>query len=62
MRGAGYGIAVVGVIIVILGVLNHFVLRQNPVAHTSTILGVVGAVLAVVGIVLTFVGGNKSAS
>ena len=62
MRGAGYGLAVVGVIVVIIGAINHFVLRMNPVAHTSTILGVVGAVLAVAGIALTFVGGNKSAS
>lgn len=61
MRGAGYGLAVVGVVIVLIGLLNHFVLRQNPVAHTSTILGAVGAVVAVVGIILTFTGGRKAA-
>jgi hypothetical protein len=60
MRGAGYGIAIVGVLVVIMGAINHYVLKMNPVQHTSTILGIVGAVLAVVGIVLTFVGGNKS--
>lgn len=62
MKGAGYGLAVVGVIVILIGVLNHWVLRMNPVGHTSTILGVVGAVVAVVGIILTFMGGNKSAA
>lgn len=61
MRGAGYGLAVVGVVIVLIGLLNHFVLRQNPVAHTSTVLGAVGAVVAIIGIILTFTGGRKAA-
>ncbi len=60
MRGAGYGLAVLGVILVLGGVLNHWVLKMNPVAHTSTILAGVGAVVAVVGIALTFMGGRSS--
>ncbi|HEX9037455.1 MAG TPA: hypothetical protein VF808_10740 [Ktedonobacterales bacterium] len=60
MKNAGYGLAVLGVIIVVLGLLNHYVLRMNPVAHTSTILAGVGAVIAVVGLILTFVSGRSA--
>jgi protein-S-isoprenylcysteine O-methyltransferase Ste14 len=64
MRNAGYGVAVLGVILVILGVINHYVLKppMNFVPHTSTILGAVGAVVAIVGLVLTFMAGRSSAS
>ena len=61
MRGAGYGLAVIGIILVLAGVLNHWVLKMNPIAHTSTILGVAGAVVAVIGIALTFMGGRAKA-
>ncbi len=60
MRGAGYGLAVLGIILVLGGVLNHWVLRANPIAHTSTVLGGVGAVVAVIGLALTFVGGRNA--
>ena len=60
MRGAGYGLAVLGVILVLGGVLNHWVLKSNPIAHTSTILAGAGAVVAVVGLALTFMGGRGS--
>ena len=62
MRGGGYGLIVIGIIIAILGVVNHFVLKLNPVAHTTTILVVVGAVLAVVGLIMSFMGGRSAAS
>jgi uncharacterized membrane protein len=58
MRGSGYGLAVIGIIVVIVGLVNHYVIRANPVAHTSTILVVIGVVLAVIGLVLTFMGGR----
>ncbi|MGH2504667.1 MAG: hypothetical protein ACRDID_19330 [Ktedonobacterales bacterium] len=51
-----------GVILVILGLVNHFVLKMNPVAHTSTWLAGVGAVVAVIGLVLTFMAGRSSAA
>lgn len=60
MRGAGYGLAVVGIIIVLAGLVNHFVLKQNPIAHTSTIVIGAGVVVAVVGAALTFLGGSRS--
>lgn len=49
-----------GVILLAIGLVNHFVLHQNPVAHSSTIVLALGAVLFVVGVALTLVGGNKA--
>jgi hypothetical protein len=49
-----------GVLLLAVGLVNHFVLHQNPVAHSSTIVLAVGAVLLVVGVALTLVGGNKA--
>lgn len=62
MRGGGYGLLVIGIIIAVVGLINHFVLKMNPVAHTSTILIVVGVILAVLGLVMSFVGGRSAAS
>jgi hypothetical protein len=62
MRGGGYGLLAIGVIIAIVGLINHFVLKMNPVAHTSTILIAVGVILAVLGLVMSFMGGRSSAS
>jgi len=59
MRGLSYLLLVVGVIIAVLGLLNHFVIKANPVAHTSTITVAVGAVLAVIGVVM-MMGGRSS--
>jgi hypothetical protein len=61
MRGASYGLLVIGAIVAIVGLVNHYVLKLNPVAHTSTILIGVGAVLFIIGLAMTFLGG-KSAS
>ena len=57
-----YALIVVGIIIAVAGLLNHFAVKANPFAHTSTILIAVGAVVAVVGIAMTFMGGSKSAA
>lgn len=61
MRGAGYGLLVIGVIIAVLGLANHYVMKANPIAHTSTIIIAVGAVLAVIGLAMSFMGGRKAA-
>jgi len=61
MRGAGYGLAALGVILVIAGLVNHFVIKANPMAHTSTVVLGVGAVVAVIGLALTFMGGKTNA-
>jgi uncharacterized membrane protein len=60
MRGAGYGLLVIGIIVAVLGLANHYVLKQNPVVHTSTIIIGVGVVLAVIGLVMSFMGGRKA--
>jgi ABC-type cobalamin transport system permease subunit len=59
MRGLSYVLLVVGVIIAIVGLVNHFVLHKNPVAHTSTIAIAIGAVLAVIAVVMMM--GGRSA-
>jgi hypothetical protein len=59
MRGLSYVLLALGVIIAVLGLLNHFVIKANPVAHTSTITVAIGAVLAVIGVVL-MMGGRSS--
>jgi predicted tellurium resistance membrane protein TerC len=56
-----YGLIVLGVIVAVAGLLNHYAIKANPIAHTSTILIAVGAVIAVVGLAMTFMG-SKSAS
>ncbi len=61
MRGAGYGLLVIGIIVAILGLANHYVLKANPIAHTSTVLIGVGVVVAVIGVAMSFMGGRKAA-
>jgi hypothetical protein len=61
MRGAGYGLLVIGIIIAVLGLVNHYILKANPIAHTSTILIGVGVVVAVIGLAMSFLGGRKAA-
>jgi len=51
---------VIGIIVAVLGLVNHYVLKANPVAHTSTIIIAVGVVLAVIGLVMSFMGGRKA--
>lgn len=62
MRGGSYGLIALGVILVIVGLVNHFVLRLNPVLHTSTIVIGVGGVLALIGLVMYFMGGRAAAN
>ncbi len=51
-----------GVLIIIVGALNHYVMKVNVgPGHTSTILGVVGVVVALIGVGTMFMGGKKAA-
>ena len=61
MRGAGYGLLVIGIIIAVLGLANHFVMKANPIVHTSTVIVAVGVVVAVIGLAMSFMGGRKAA-
>jgi hypothetical protein len=61
MRAASMGLLVIGVIVLLVGLANHFVLKANPVAHTSTIVLAVGGVLAVIGVIMMAMGGKQAA-
>ena len=60
MRGASIGLLVIGVLVAVFGLVNHYVIHQNPVPHTSTVLLAVGAVLAVVGVIMMAMGGRSA--
>ena len=62
MRGASLGLIVLGVVVVLVGLVNHFVIRANPIAHTSTIVLALGGVLAVAGFALMAMGGSRGAA
>lgn len=63
MKAASLGLLVIGVIVLLAGLANHYLLKppMNPFPHTSTIILAVGAVLAVVGIIIMAMGGKQSA-
>jgi hypothetical protein len=62
MRAVNYILIGLGVVVVILGLLNHWVFKQNPVAHTSTITLAIGAVLVVIGVFGMLLGGRSNAA
>ena len=62
MRNNGFIVLAVGVVLLLVGLVNHYAIHANPIAHTSTIVLAVGAVAAVIGVVMAFVmGGSKQA-
>lgn len=62
MRGGGFTLLVIGVVLLIVGLVNHYAIHANPIAHTSTIVLGVGVVAAVIGAVLAlFLGRSKQA-
>lgn len=48
-RGLSIGLLVVGLILIVLGVLEHYVLKIAVVNHFSIILGAIGLIVATVG-------------
>jgi hypothetical protein len=62
MRGGGFGLIVVAVLIGIFALVNHYVLRLNPVAHFSTIVIAVGVVIGIIGLAIAFMGGRSAAA
>jgi hypothetical protein len=62
MRAASIGLIVLAVLIVIAGLVNHYAIHQNPVAHTTTIVGGVAGVLGLLGIALFFMAGRSGAA
>lgn len=59
-KGLATGLLVVGIIIIALGGLEHFVFKVYVMQHFSTIIGVVGLVVAAIG-AWVFLRGNQSA-
>jgi hypothetical protein len=51
VKSASIPLIGLGALIIIVGLINHFVIKANPVAHTSIILGVIGVVVAAIGAV-----------
>ena len=60
MRGSGYVLISIAVLIGIFAVVNHYVLKRNPVAHFSTIVVVVGVLIGIVGLAMAFMGGRSA--
>jgi hypothetical protein len=56
------GLIVLGVVVLLVGLINHFAIHANPIAHTSTIVLALGAVLAVAGGALMAMGGSRGAA
>jgi hypothetical protein len=58
MKGANMGIVGVGILLIIIGAINHLAIKANPVSHFSTILGVLGVIIAIVGVVMSMGAGK----
>ncbi len=61
MRSLSYVLIVLGIIVAIVGLANHFVIKANPFPHTSTVAVAVGVVLFVIGVIAMMMGGNSTA-
>jgi len=60
MRGGGYVLISIAVLIGIFALVNHFVLKLNPVGHFSTIVVVVGVLIGIAGLAMAFMGGRSA--
>ncbi len=59
---AGTALVVIGVIIVLFAVLNHFALGiARGTQHIDIYIGVLGVVVAAAGLVMSMTGRNKAA-
>jgi hypothetical protein len=57
-RASGYVFGI-GIGLVLLSILNHYIFRVNLITYTTKIAFALGVVIAVVGAVLALVGGSK---
>jgi hypothetical protein len=60
MRSSSGYIFGIGIGLLVLSVLNHFVFKVNPIVYTTRIVFALGLVLAVTGAVFAFVRSGKS--
>jgi hypothetical protein len=61
MRTGSYALIGLGIVIILLAAVNHWVIKANPVVHTTTIIGAVGLIVAVIGAGMMMMG-SRSAS
>lgn len=57
---ASYLLIGLAIVVGIVGLLNHFAIHMNPVAHTSTILAVIAVVLLVAGGAMMMMGRSSA--
>jgi hypothetical protein len=65
MKAPGYVLAVIGLVIAIIGVLDkltHQVPVVKDISKGSLIVGIIGGVIFLVGVAMAFMGGSKQAS
>jgi len=58
-KGLSTGLAVVGVLLIIFGLVNHYALKINAIPHMSIGLGVLGVIVGGIG-VFGFMSPSKS--
>jgi hypothetical protein len=63
MRSVGIVLAVLGIVILAAGLVNHFAAHfMGSTPHASLIIGAIGGVLLVVGVVISMMGGGAKAA
>jgi len=63
MRSVGIVLAVVGILVLVAGLINHFAVHfMGTTSHASLLIGVVGGVLLIIGVVLSMMRGNAKAA
>lgn len=61
MKGLGTILAIIGIIIAIVAVVNHFAaIFAKGQAHTDLYIGIVGVVVLVIGALLYMMGGRSA--
>jgi hypothetical protein len=55
-------LAAIGAIIIVVTAINHYLIKANPIPHTSTFALAVGAVLLLIGLAMMAKGGASRAN
>lgn len=63
MRSVGIVLAVVGILVLVAGLINHFAVHfMGATSHASLLIGIVGGALLIIGVVLSMMRGNAKAA
>ncbi|PWT77733.1 MAG: hypothetical protein C5B60_02190 [Chloroflexi bacterium] len=63
MRSVGIVLAVVGIVVLAAGIVNHFVKNfMGSSSHASLIIGAIGGVLLVIGVVMSMMSSGAKAA